>query len=360
MINSETQPKQDQQAIEHELDIRALCYALWRGKIWIIALAIIFAAVALSASSLMQQKWSATAVVDLPTTNNLGSYYSQQQFLRNLDTHINASPEAQLPTIPDGAYKEFMIQVAAYDTRREFWLDSDYYKQRRKGTTKADAVLLDELINNIQITRSDDRKVPNDNIKLTAETAVDANQLLRRYIAFANQRASTHLNNEIKGAWATRTQSMKALVKRQEMVAKAMYNRELNVLQQSLKVAEKQGIHRNQTNIPIEELPESKMFMLGMPLLQAQIETLEATGPNYSIDYDQNMAMLATLNVGPTLQGTFQTYRYLRTPEEPVNRDSPRRAFMMIMWGAIGMLVGAGVALVKRSRSVSPYNTSCK
>ncbi|WP_237385624.1 ECA polysaccharide chain length modulation protein [Xenorhabdus sp. Sc-CR9] len=353
MINSETKSKQDQPAIEYELDIRTLCHTLWLGKIWIIALAMIFAAVALAASYLMQQKWSATAIVDLPTTNNLGSYYSQQQFLRNLDTHINASPEAQLPTIPDGAYKEFMTQVAAYDTHREFWLHSDYYKQRKEGRAKADAVLLDELINHIHIMHSDGKNAQNDSIKLTAETAADANQLLRKYIAFANQRANEHLNNEIKGAWATRTQSMKALVKRQEMVAKAMYTRKLNVLQQSLKVAEKQGIHRNQTDIPIEELSESKMFMLGTSLLQSQIETLEATGANYSIDYDQNIAMLATLNVGPTLQDSFQTYRYLRTPEEPVSRDSPRRVFMMVMWGAVGMLFGAGFALVRRQRSIS-------
>ncbi|MDI8954334.1 hypothetical protein MJO10_30820, partial [Salmonella enterica subsp. enterica serovar Anatum] len=42
----------------------------------------------------------------------------------------------------------------------------------------------------------------------------------------------------------------------------------------------------------------------------------------------QNRAMLNTLNVGPTLDPRFQTYRYLRTPEEPVKRDSPRRAFL--------------------------------
>ncbi|MBD2800623.1 ECA polysaccharide chain length modulation protein [Xenorhabdus sp. M] len=357
-MNSETKSKRDQPAIEHELDIRTLCYALWRGKIWIIALAMTFAAVALGVSYLMPQKWSTIAIVDLPITNNLGSYYSQQQFLRNLDTRINASPEAQLPTIPDMAYKEFMIQLSAYDTRREFWLHSDYYKKRREDSVKADAELLEKLINNIQITQGIDKKELNDSIKLIADTASEANQLLRKYIEFANQRASTHLNNEIRGAWATRTQSLKALVKRQESVARVVYNRQLNVLQQSLKVAEKQGIHRNQTNIPIDELPESKMFMLGTPLLQGQIETLEATGPDYSIDYDQNIAMLATLDFGPTLQKTFPTYRYLRTPEEPVNRDSPRRAFMMVMWGAIGMLVGVGIALVRRSRTVSSGNIS--
>ncbi|AKH63047.1 MULTISPECIES: ECA polysaccharide chain length modulation protein [Photorhabdus] len=349
MIKSETSI-QGEQVLEHELDIRALCSALWRGKIWIIVLAVIFAAIALGVTYLMQQKWSAMATTDLPTTSHLGSYYSQQQFLRNLDTHINISPETQLPSIPEEAYKEFVTQVAAYDTRREFWLKSDYYKQHREGNARVDAGLLDELVNNIQFIPHDDKKVLNDSIKLTAESSAQANQLLRQYIAFANSRASTHLNDEVKGAWATRTQSMNALVKRQEMVAKAVYNREMNVLQQSLKVAEKQGIQRNQTDTPMDQLPDSKMFMLGAPLLQAQLETLEATGPDYDMDYDQNIAMLATLNVGPTLQDQFQTYRYLRTPEEPVTRDSPRRVFLMIMWGTVGALVGAGVALVRRSR----------
>ncbi|WP_434526154.1 ECA polysaccharide chain length modulation protein [Photorhabdus asymbiotica] len=350
MIKSETKSIQDEQTLEHELDIGALCSALWRGKIWIVVLAIIFAAIALGASYLMQQKWSATATTDLPTTNHLGSYYSQQQFLRNLDTHINVSQETQLPSIPEEAYKEFITQLAAYDTRREFWLKSDYYKQHQKGDARADAALLDELINNIQFIPHDDKKVLNDSIKLTAESSVQANQLLRQYIAFANSRASTHLNDEVRGAWDTRTQSMNALVKRQEMVAKAVYNREMNVLQQSLKIAEKQGIRRNQTDTPIDQLPDSKMFMLGAPLLQAQLETLQATGPDYDVDYDQNIAMLATLNVHPTLQDQFQTYRYLRTPEEPVTRDSPRRMFIVIMWGTVGTLVGAGMALVRRPR----------
>ena len=58
--------------------------------------------------------------------------------------------------------------------------------------------------------------------------------------------------------------------------------------------------------------------------------------------------MLTTLNVGPTLAKSFQTYRYLRTPEEPVKRTSPRRVFLMVMWGIVGALVGAGVALARR------------
>ena len=52
-----------------------------------------------------------------------------------------------------------------------------------------------------------------------------------------------------------------------------------------------------------------------------------ATGPDFDSDYDQkNTAMLSTLAVGAKLQDNFQTYRFLRTPEDPVNEIVPRRA----------------------------------
>jgi lipopolysaccharide biosynthesis protein WzzE len=277
----------------------------------------------------------------------LGGYYSQQQFLRNLDVKANLAPADQV-SVMDEAYKEFIMQLAAWDTRRDFWSQTDYYKQRRVGNSKADAAMLDDLINNIQYTPGDVVRNQNDNVKLIAETAPDANNLLRQYIAFASQRAASHLNDELKGAWAARTIQMKAQVKRQEEVAKAIYNRRVHNVEQALKIAEQNNISRNVTDIPTDELPDSELFMLGRPMLQARLENLQAVGPQYDLDYDQNRAMLNTLNVGPTLDPRFQTYRYLRTPEEPVKRDSPRRAFLMIMWGIVGALTGAGVALARR------------
>ncbi|MEG1654072.1 MAG: ECA polysaccharide chain length modulation protein, partial [Hafnia sp.] len=231
-----------------------------------------------------------------------------------------------------------------------FWLKSKYYQERKEGDVKADAALLDEMVNNIVFIPRDDAKKTNDSVKLIAETAADANTLLRQYVDFASQQAASHLNEEIQGAWAARTISLKAQVKRQEEVASAIYQREVKGLEQGLKIAQQQGISSSRTDTPAEQLPAADLFMLGRPMLQARLEALQASGPSYDLDYDQNRAMLNTLNVGPTLDSKFQTYRYLRTPEEPVKRDSPRRGFMLVMWGAIGALVGAGVALVRRTR----------
>lgn len=350
-MNPETTSEKSTPVVDNELDIRGLCRTLWCGKKWIVGFAVLFAAVALIVSYLVKQEWSAMAITDKPTVNALGGYYSQQQFLRNLDVRTMPATAGEQPSIADEAYNEFIMQLAAYDTRRDFWLQTDYYKQRQEGDVRADAALLDDLINNIQFTPRDDKKVLNDSVKLTAETAPDSNRLLRQYVAFASQRAAAHLNEELQGAWAARTTSMAAQVKRQEAVADAVYQRELNALQQALKIAEQQGISRTQTETPAGQLPDSDLFLLGKPMLQARLESLQASGPTYDLDYDQNRAMLATLKVGPTLDANFQTYRYLRTPEEPVKRDSPRRVFWLVMWGAIGALVGAGVVLARRTGS---------
>jgi len=71
--------------VENELDIRGLFRVLWRGKPWIIGIAVLFAALAIGISFLVKQQWSATAITDKASINALQGYYTQQQFLRNLD-----------------------------------------------------------------------------------------------------------------------------------------------------------------------------------------------------------------------------------------------------------------------------------
>lgn len=347
-MKSETQPTAAGQGLDNELDLRGLMCALWSGKRWIIGMALLFAVIALAYSYLVKQEWTARAVTDKPTVNMLGSYFSQQQFLRNLDVKNAALPTSDMPAIGDEAYQEFIRQLSSYDTRRDFWLASDYYATRKEGDAHGDAVLLEKLIANIQFIPRDDAKKLPDQVTLIAETAADANALLRRYVDLASQRAASRLNEDISGAWAARAISLKAQVKRQEMVAAAMHERNLNALRQALDIAKRQGISHSQTNIPEDQLPQSGLFLLGEQVLGARLEALQAAGPDFDVEYDQNQAMLATLNVGPTLQQTFQTYRYLRTPEEPVRRDKPRRIFLLVLWGAMGALVGAGVALARR------------
>lgn len=96
---------------ENELDIRGLFRTLWAGKLWIIGMGLAFALIALAYTFFARQEWSSTAITDRPTVNMLGGYYSQQQFLRNLDVRSNMA-SADQPSVMDEAYKEFVMQLA--------------------------------------------------------------------------------------------------------------------------------------------------------------------------------------------------------------------------------------------------------
>ncbi len=348
-MKSEIMSNQREQYVENELDVRGLGRALWAGKTWIVGIALLFAAVALIYSFLVKQEWSTTAITDKPTANMLGKYYLQQQFLRNLDVEGSTLSETAPPTmITSDVYSEFTTQLGSYDTRREFWLQTDYYRKRQVGDAKADAALLDELVDKIQYFPRDDKKMTSDMVKLTVETAADANQLARQYVAFASYRTVVYLNAELRGSWQARVNSLQAQVKQQETTSKAVYQRQIQNLERALLIAQQHNLTQTQVTISLDSLPDTELFLLGKPMLEARIAALKSSGPLLDAEYDKNRELLAILKAGPTLDEKFQTYRYLRTPEEPIKRDSPRRFFIMAMWGAVGALVGVGVALVRR------------
>ena len=83
--------------VENELDLRGLFRAFWAGKSWIAGIAVLFALIVLVYTFFARQEWSATAITDRPTVNMLGGYYSQQQFLRNLDIKANLVSVDQPP-----------------------------------------------------------------------------------------------------------------------------------------------------------------------------------------------------------------------------------------------------------------------
>lgn len=216
------------------------------------------------------------------------------------------------------------------------------------GNSKVDAALLDEMINNIQFIFGDFIRAVNDSVKFIVEIAFDVNNLLRQYVVFVSQRVVSYLNDELKGVWAARIIQMKVQVKRQEEVAKVIYDRRMNSIEQALKIVEQYNISRSAIDVFVEELFDLEMFLFGRLMFQVRLENLQVVGSVFDFDYDQNRVMLNILNVGLILDSRFQIYRYLRTSEESVKRDSLRRVFLMIMWGIVGGLIGVGVVLIRR------------
>lgn len=105
-----TQPMPGRSAedAEDELDTRGSFRTLWARKLWIISMGSALTLIALVYTFFTRQGWSSTAITDCPTVNMLGRYYSQQQFLRNLDVRSNMASVDQ-SSVMDEAYKEFVM-----------------------------------------------------------------------------------------------------------------------------------------------------------------------------------------------------------------------------------------------------------
>ncbi len=89
-------------------------------------------------------------------------------------------------------------------------------------------------------------------------------------------------------------------------MAEAIFNRRTHSVEQALKVAQRHNISRSETDVPADRLPDSELFLLGRPMLQAQAgENPAGRRAEYDLDYDQNRAMLSTLNVDSTLDPRF-------------------------------------------------------
>lgn len=319
---------------ENELDIRKLFRLLWNGKLWIIGVAVVFAAAALAYSYLVKQEWVSVGVITKPSITALGPYYQQQQFLTGIGQ--NADSAGADAAIVNNVYQEFIQQLGAYDTRRDFWLQSDYYLTRKEGDDRVNTALLYEFIDNIRLTVGK-QDSSSDSIQLIAETGADAQALLNQYIQYAADKTVYSLNQELKTLWSARLAQVTTRSQQLRAASDAYRRQQADLLRQSLNQEQNSSVATSDLKTDRSDAANSLV------------------APGSESDYYQSEVLLSKLSESPAAE-LFQPYRFLRTPDEPVKRSKPRRLFLLILWGGIGAFCGAGIALTRRKSSKTGYN----
>lgn len=190
---SETLPKTapQPQLIEH-LDLLAFAKILLR-KSWLILL-LMAAAGALAyavAQFAVKPSWRAEAYVEAPQESELGNYYALYNMYQLIDAKGGMSSEIEAQStvensLTQGIYQQFKQQLKAYDVLKNFWQNSDYYKQMMNGDRSHDEALLESLIASIRLTEGNARNNSDDKIELTLDNPKQAAELLTAFISQAN------------------------------------------------------------------------------------------------------------------------------------------------------------------------------
>jgi len=309
-------------SIDNELDVESCVQRLWRGKKWIGLGLILGILLAWTYTLFATQKWVAVAQFSRPDLSKITRYYQELSKLNQLSTYSDPATTtdvAEVETVTDAVYQTFLQQLVSVDNRRRFW-DEQVKADHANALTPT---LLDRKVASIQFTAGDKLHGTVDTLSLTAESATTSSQLLNRYLAFTNQQVMEQIQQQLSAAWQSEIAKIEQQITFEKSVAQAAYDQQASQLKNEAAQADDK-----QT--------------------RAALNIIEQTGPIASDSLLHDQAKLAVLQSGPTSLKPFTSWTMLQSPEPPISRQSPRLPLLMVMWGLVGVFIGAGFALTQR------------
>lgn len=331
-----------------EIDLVELFRTLWKQKAKI---ALITAVTTLAAgiyAFTAEEVWTSKAAFDVPKLEEINEYYIvTQQLKRILQKPTLGEVALETGKITQEVYSEFTKQVDSGDLRKEFWLASAYYAEKIKHKSlDADKLkVLNKLSEeNIKIEIVDGKKITHPSVTLSADSAPVAKKLLEQYFDKINEKVWTDKFTELSSVLSQEIANLENEKKR------IIFNVEVqksNIIKQSenaKNIAEKANIrdfniNAIQGNANVDKA--DMLFFLGTKALDAQIDNLTSKPPILPVRYYQIEQILSEIKTIPSLKNlNMKSYHYLMSPSQPVTKDKPKKALILILGLILGFMLG--------------------
>ncbi len=364
MSNTQEQYQDD------EIDLRELLAKLWKNKTLILTITAIFSIMGAIYALLAHQVWSAKAIVveplpsqleqlhlrleklealldistnilnttnSLRTTNNLKS--TDDEFIvNNQDKFFASFSEKQL-------YVDFIQSFNSFDNKSQFLRTNGYVQQDGKMDASTLQRTLEKIAKNISAKQKKNEEFTT--LSFSADNGKEAEKLLNEYLHFILNKELVAKNRVLDREIASKTnmfdlvfqvKKKEALKRLQEDIARTEY---------ALRISQTAGIET-----PIN-LNNNGIFAIdfGAKALNEKLKILkEIKKPEL---FDPGLAnvrlQLDSLRAMPQEKVSFVPYHFLQSPSEPLNRDKPKRALVVVLATFAGLMMGVVVALIRAS-----------
>ncbi len=344
-----------------EIDLKELFAALWQGK-WLIIIATLLLSVAAIGYALTAQEWwSAKATVSQPQLQGIASYQQAVKRYQPLfdvyqeDGTVIVSNTLDSLIDPKLIFQEFIQTFNANGTKRRFMQTNPTFLTLQKqmlGQTDDPEVmqtLYEGWFERIQASAVD--KKANDIFTLSFQSVDKASSLtlLNDYIQFVNQTLNQHLNDDLISTLATKYGELTQQEKNLLQQAQLRLHVELERTQYALSIAEAADIKQ-----PVQNLGEQELFSIniGSRALKAKVDALKSI-KDLSV-FEPRLAILQsklsqfdleTLSV--EAKWSVNGFYYLDQPEQPLTRDKPKRALIVVLGALLGGMLGVAIVLVR-------------
>lgn len=347
-----------------EIDFRYLFAALWSGKLTIVVSTCVIAMLAAAYALTTQQWWSSTAKIAGPQPQDIAAYRQQvKQFQPVFDIYQEDGTVLVSQELDDLIDSEILFRraVDAYNSnnnKREF-LDSSEEFQQYKSTIgvansetdegkDASRRLYADWFEKIVAQAEDKKAVLSPyNLSFQSTTKESSYSLLNEYLDGISQKEREGALNNLQAIVASKRNELVQQKKILESQAKNRLEVEAERAMYALDIAKAADV-----TTPIQSNNGSEIFSIdmGTKALSEKVKVLESI-KNLSVieprlqQIDAKLDMLNNLHIDRNVK--FQTFRFLENVEQPISRDKPKRALIVVLGTLLGGMLGIAIVLIR-------------
>nr|WP_246856303.1 Wzz/FepE/Etk N-terminal domain-containing protein [Vibrio crassostreae] len=335
--------------------------ALWDGKAVIILITALFAASSISFALLSQEWWSSDAKVTKAQPQDIAAYQQQvKQFQPVFDIYqddgtVLVSTELNRLVNSDVLFQRFVNTFNSTNNKRAFLDNSVEFQEYKTSEFNSADMSVDEVrvlysawfdrVSASKVDKSDHNSPYTLDFQTTTkESSFD---LLTAYILMTELKVHEDAFNNLR---AVVNGKRNELIQQKRILESQASNKllvETERTKYAAQIAKSAGVDR-----PVQTGSESELFSieLGSKGLDAKVSALESV-KNLSVieprlqQINAKLDMLNNLDIDRTVK--FQTFRYLENVEQPITRDKPKRALIVVLGTLLGGMLGVAIVLIR-------------
>lgn len=334
-----------------EIDLMALLSVLIRNKFLIIAITVIVSIISTLVVFQLPQKWSSTAVIIPPTSEEIKDITALGTQLSVLNVKIDLSTQRIFNTFVD----EYRSKV----NQEVYVRSTSYYKELIQRTDNPDKVNINQrLVNNIisnSIQIKDQSKEKNStstDIVLTfiAPQPAEAQDLLAGYIRFTATKVREQFKHDIQNAVAQQLVYANETFKQEVTKIRTEYDVKVERLKRAIDIAKAAGVRKpivsdsaiinDDPDYPIALGTEALVKKLA---IESQNRDIALMSEDLQIrqHYIKNLSELDIDTID------FTPIKFILSPDLPAKKDSPKSSLIIALSAILGFIFSCAYVLTR-------------
>ncbi|MGF1745854.1 LPS O-antigen chain length determinant protein WzzB [Vibrio minamisatsumaniensis] len=332
-----------------EIDLRELFKALWDGKIIIILLTALFAASSVGYALSAQEWWSSSAKI---TQSELQDRQMYQQQVKQFQSIFADSGELSNLADSHVIFNKFVDLFNSRNNKQAFLEQSAEFQDIKNSYFSNASEITEDVTRKFYLTWLDKVSASLDDKKryvLTFQsmTKKSSFNLLKTYISFTESQVREDLFDHLEALVFGERNELIQQEKLIESEAKNKLNAQIEQTQSALKIAKAASI-----NAPLLVSSARGLYEieLGSKALQEKVKELK-TVKNLTILEPRLQLVMGQLHVIDSIKidrtVEFKMFRYLSDVEQPITRDKPKRALIVVLGTLLGGMLGVAIVLIR-------------